>query len=211
VLRSIIWAVNHNMRRATVIAATIGQVVAYMFILGGLFLVFGGDFISGVWLIFIGWFLNNAADASRRQVTMQEAFSGVRVADLMTQQPITAPTHLTVSDLVHDYVLRRNVRSLPIVEGDRLLGIVTLGDIRHVPQDQWETTTVDSIMTPTDRLATVRPEDLLNRAITILAEKDLNLLPVVRGDTLVGVLNRSNLIRFMQIRDELGVSPPTGQ
>lgn len=207
VLRSIIWALNHNLRRATVIAATIGQGVAYLFILGGLLILFAGDLISGLWLIFIGWFLNNAADASRSQVAVEDSLRGVRVGDLMVPEPITAPSHLRVSELVHDYVLRRNVRSLPIVEDGRLLGVVTVGDIRHVPQEEWETTTVDSIMTPVEKLVTLRPEDSLSQAMAAMAERDLNQLPVVRGEVLVGVLNRSNLIRFMQIRNELGVNP----
>ena len=206
VLRSLIWAVTRSLRRATIIAAAVGQAVAYLFILGGLFLVFGGDFISGIWLIFIGWFLNNAADASRRQVAMRESLRGVRVADLMTLHPITAPPHLTISQLIHDYVLRQNVRALPIVEGDRLLGMVTVADIRHVPLELWDTTTVDSLMVPTEKLARVRPDDSLNQAVTALAEKDYHQLPVVRGDSLVGLLSRSNLVRFLRTRDELGIS-----
>ena len=81
VLRAILWGATGSMVRGTVIASVVGQVVAFLFIGYGIWLIFiDGDFLSGIWIGFIGWFLNSAAEATRRQVQVQEGFRGIKVA-----------------------------------------------------------------------------------------------------------------------------------
>src|SRR5215212_10989162 len=85
VLRAILWGTTKSMVRGTVIASVVGQVVAFLFIGYGIWQVFiDRDFLSGVWIGFIGWFLNSAAEATRRQVQVQEGFRGVKVGSVMT-------------------------------------------------------------------------------------------------------------------------------
>jgi len=69
VLRSILWWRNQNLRRATKTATNIGRIVGYLFIFGGIFFIFQGLWLNGLWLAFIGWFLENAAVGSYRQVS----------------------------------------------------------------------------------------------------------------------------------------------
>jgi Zn-dependent protease/CBS domain-containing protein len=209
VLRSILWGATADFRRATQIAAMTGNAVAYLFILGGLWIAFvRGDFFNGIWLAFIGWFLNNAADASRRQVEMQYRLAGVRVGDIMNPAPVVVEPEVTLRDLVNDYVLRRGVRALPVVEGDRLVGIITLSDIKEVPQEQWSTTTVGEVLRRRTGPVVATPRQDLASAITALAEGDLNQLPVVEDGRLVGLLTRSDIIRYFQLRELLGLDTP---
>lgn len=205
VFRAIVWGLTHSFRRATRIATAVGKSVAYLLIFGGLYVAFTGNFLSGIWLAFIGWFLSEAADASYRQMTVQESLRGVHVADLMTPQPITVGMHTSLREVVDDYLLRRNVRTLPVVEKDELVGLVTLNEIRAVPAERWPDVTVAEVMTPVDRLHTVTPRDDVSKALGAMGEEDINQLPVVENGHLVGVLSRGNLIRFLQVREELGV------
>ncbi len=206
VFRAIVWWATGSFQTATRVAVAAGHVVAFIFILGGLFLAFSGAFLSGIWLILIGWFLNNAAEASGRQTQEMEWFRGVRVRQVMNPAPTTVEPGLALSEVVHDYVLQRAVRAMPVVDADRrLVGMVTLNEIRQVPRDRWEETPVAVVMTRVEDLRTVRPEDELTEALRILAEYDINQLPVVDSGRLVGLLSRSNMIRFLQIREELGV------
>ncbi|MBI2864509.1 MAG: site-2 protease family protein [Chloroflexi bacterium] len=205
VFRAIVWYITGNMRRATKIAGTVGQGVAYLFIFGGLYMVFRGNFIGGIWIMVIGWFLSNAADMSVRQVEFQERFRGIRVGEIMNSHPTTVSPSISLRHLVEEFVLQRNLRAVPVVEGDQLVGMITLSDIRHVPQEQWDMVTVGEVMSGAGQLKTILPEDDLSKAVQALAEEDLNQLPVVRGRSLVGMLTRSNLIRFLKIREELGL------
>ncbi len=205
VFRAIVWYATNSLRRATQIAAAVGQGVAYLFIFGGLLLLFTGDFLSGIWIMVIGWFLSNAADMSARQVELQERFRGMRVGEIMNSHPTTVHPEITLRQLVDEFILRRNLRSVPVVAGEDLVGMITLSDIRHIPQEQWDIVTVGEVMSKSDQLRIVRPEDDLSTAVQALAEGDLNQLPVVKEHRLVGLLTRSNLIRFMRIREELGL------
>ncbi len=77
VLRSLLWALTHNLRQATRWAAWVGQAIAWLFVVIGLSEFFGASWpffgsgpVSSLWLVFIGWFLNGAAAASYQQVVI---------------------------------------------------------------------------------------------------------------------------------------------
>jgi Zn-dependent protease len=171
VLRAALWGATHDVRRATRWASLVGQVVGWMFIIAGLATFFGvriplvGGFVGGLWLAFIGWFLQSAATQSYRQVVVQDLLRGVTVASLMRPSgPAAAPT-TSVATLVHDYVMGTDERAFPMVRGDVLVGLICLDDVRKVPRQAWGTTTVGAIMTPVDRLTTVGPGDEAGEAL----------------------------------------------
>lgn len=204
VLRSIIWGATGNMVRATNIAATVGQVFAWGFIAWGVYQLLTGNLLGGIWTAFIGWFLNGAADASRQEVTMREVFRRIRVKDVMTPEPETISPQTTIQDLVEDVFLQRNTRVAPVCEADRPVGIVTLSDVRHVPQRNWPLTPVGDIMTR-EPLYAVGLEDDLASALQLLSEHDINQVMVMQDGQCVGLLRRSDIIRHMQISQELGL------
>ncbi len=204
VLRSFIWGVSHDMTRATRMAARVGQGFAYLFIILGLLWAFTGNIISGLWLVFIGWFLNNAAEMSYRQVRTEELVHGVHVQDMMTREVETVDPGVSIRHLVDTYILPHNRRALPVAEESNLVGIITLNDVRKVPREEWDYTVVRDVMTPRDRLYVLHPEDDVAQALGILGEQDINQLPVVNQGRVVGFVTRGHLIRFMQLRQDLG-------
>ncbi|HYP41099.1 MAG TPA: site-2 protease family protein [Chloroflexia bacterium] len=206
VLRSIIWGVTRNFQSATRIAGFIGQLVAYGFIFLGLYQTFfRGDFdLGGLWLAFIGWFLLNAAQQSVAGSTISNVTRGINVAQVMQQAPSMVAPHFTLAHLLTQFILPYNLRALPVGQDGRLEGIVTLSDIKDVPQDQWGTVTVGNVMTAGDKLRTVSPQDGLDHAMQLLSEGDFDQLPVVDNlGKLVGMLSRAHVLRWLQIRDEL--------
>lgn len=211
VLRAAVWWFTGSLRTATRVAVGAGHAVAFLLIFGGLLIAFSGALISGIWLILIGWFLNNAAEASGRQTEEMEMFRGVTVRRVMNPRPATVDADASLSELVHDHILQRGIRALPVVEDGRLQGMITLNEVRRIPRERWDETPVEAVMTRREDLQTVRPNDELARAVQIMAEYDINQLPVVEDGWLVGLLSRSNLIRFIQVREELGVSAPEGE
>ncbi|HUE75774.1 MAG TPA: site-2 protease family protein [Chloroflexota bacterium] len=204
VLRSIVWAVTDNVLKATRVASIVGRIIAYLFIFGGLYLAFTGVFLSGIWLIFIGWFLNTAAEGAYQQVLQKQLLEGVRVGEVMEPEPIGVPPSLSVSTLVDDYILRRGLRALPVIEGDRTIGIITLTDIKEQPRERWDTLTVGEVMGGRDGVRMVSPRDSLARAMSLLVDQDLNQVPVMDNGRLVGMLSRGRLLRNLQLRQELG-------
>ncbi|WP_448576860.1 CBS domain-containing protein [Thermomicrobium sp.] len=205
VLRALLWGTLGNVLRATRIAAGIGVAIGFLFMAGGLFLVFRSP-LSGIWLIALGWFLQNAAQQSYQQLVIRRLFEGVRVGQLMDPDPPTIRPDVTIDELV-DALLAYNVRSFPVVEDGRLVGIVTLTDVRHAPREQWPIRRVRDLMTPRERLITAKPEDDLERILRLMATHEIHQIPIVDDSRLLGLLTRNALLRFLQLRQELGRLP----
>ncbi|SRR5579884_1119530 len=210
VLRSIIWATTGSLRRATDIASFVGQGVGFLLILWGVSRLFGGDFLGGLWIAFIGWFLNNAAEATRQQQVLREDLRGIRVAEVMNPHPPLTGPETTVQEFVFDRVLREGERAVLVADQGALLGIVSITDAKSLPQQDWATTPVRAIMTPTP-LKTVSADDDLNGALKLLVEGTLNQLPVLRAGQVVGLLSRSDVLRFLQLREELHIRQMPGR
>ncbi len=93
VLRGIIWWATGDGLRATRIAARVGQVVAFAFIILGIFRFFAGAGIGGLWMAFIGWFLLEAAGASRAQVETSAVLGSVHAVDLLERDCLVVDGH----------------------------------------------------------------------------------------------------------------------
>lgn len=203
VLRSIVWSATGNLRRATEVAAGAGQVVAWLLMLWGFWRIFGGDVFGGLWTAAIGWFLQNAAQSSLAQTVMETHLRRLRIRDVMRPDVTAAEPATSVTELIERFVLPGARRAVPIAEDGRAVGIVTLSDIRDVPDDQRSTTPVSAIMTGQDALVTVTPDSALRAAVDALGEGDYEQLPVVEDGRLVGLLTRADVMRLLQIREAL--------
>ena len=206
VFRAALWRGTGSMERATRMAASVGMVIGFLFIVGGIVLVFQAT-ISGIWLVAIGWFLRSAAQQAAQQLVLRRVFEGVRAGALMDREPATVAPGVTLAELVEGYILGRNARGLPVVEGRSLEGIVTLTDVKGVPREEWARLRVRDRMTPRDRLVTVSPETGLDAVLRAMAQRDIHQVPVVRDGALAGLLTRNAVIQFLQLREALPAGP----
>jgi CBS domain-containing protein len=193
------------MVRATNIAATVGRLFGWAFIAFGVFeILFAGDWLGGLWIAFIGWFLSNAADASRREITLKEHLTGARVKDVihLGQESISPKT--TVADLVYGIFQQRFRRAMPVCQDNRPVGIVTITDVKGLPQEKWAQTPVEQIMTR-EPLYSVTPEDDLNAAMKLITQHDLNQVLVISQGQCVGLLSRADIIGYLQLSQELRI------
>jgi Zn-dependent protease/predicted transcriptional regulator len=210
VLRSILWAAVGDLRRATRWASGAGQVIAWLMIVSGISMAFGMQipllgtgFVSGLWLAFIGWFLNSASAQSYRQLVVHDILEGVPVERIMRIDPPTVSPSSSVSSLVHDRVMSTDDSGFPVLEDGSLVGIVTLEDVRTVPRGEWDTTNVRQIMTPSDRLVTVMPGEDGGAALDKLMQNDFRQLPVLNGNGLVGLFRRRDIVKWLQVHAKL--------
>jgi CBS domain-containing protein len=207
VFRAIIWARNKNRLRATRTAALTGEWIAYGIMGLGVMYTFLGGLVSGLWLLLIGFFLRNISAASYEQLVIETTLSGILVRDVMQTSIETVPPDLSVEELVHEHVLKRNARCFAVIAAGDFVGLVTLTDIRKIPREEWPTTSVYRAMTPTSQLHSVGPSENLAKVLQIMTMHDVNQLPVVYGRELVGMLNRGDVLRFIQVRREIGERP----
>ena len=205
VLRALLWKITGNLQKATRIASTTGQVIAYLFIIGGIVQIFSGLILGGLWIIFIGWFLHNAATVGYRQVVMREMLKELRAKDLMDTDFDMVPSDMTIQQLIDEYILKRRKHAFLVSDQGVLKGIICLEDVKAVSGEKRSTTLVGEMMTPKERLEVVSPEDHGQEVLTRLAGKDVGQLPVMENDEVKGILCRSDILRYLQVRQELGV------
>ncbi len=205
VLRSVLWQITGNLQRSTRWASRVGQVVAYLFILLGIWRIFTGDWVGGLWIAFIGWFLDNAASSSYQQMTVRNLLAGHKVKEVMSRECLEIGPDTTLDRLVNEHMLPRGARCFPVVEGGRVRGLLTLHNIKGVSQDRWSHTTVHEVMTPLDGLKRVGPDEELWTAMRDMTEEGVNQLPVMDDGQLLGMLGRDNIVSFLRIKGELGI------
>jgi Zn-dependent protease/CBS domain-containing protein len=203
VLRGVIWWITGNAAKATRAAAATGQVIAYGFIFLGILRFFGGAGFSGLWIAFIGWFLLSAAHASTAQVEVIETFRGVRVADLMTRDCTQVDGNTNLQTFVHEFLLRIGRRCFLVAEKGKFTGLITLNEVKEIPQARWPFTTVYDVMVPLERLRTVTPETPVAEALEILGRENIHQLPVVSNGRLEGMISRDQIMNQLLTRAEL--------
>ena len=211
VLRSILWGITGKLKTATRWATWIGHIVAWIFIIAGISMFFGANlpffgtgFISGLWLAFIGWFLNQAASQSYRQVVVQDLLEGIPVSRFMRSNLPSVPSQTTVSQLVDDHIMNSEERSFPVTDvSGKLVGVVSLEDIHKVPRKDWDTTPVSQVMIPRSELADLNPREDATEALDALSQKDLRQLPVVQDGQVVGMVRRADIMRWLQLHSEI--------
>src|SRR5216684_9122415 len=209
VLRSIIWRISGSMRQATRVASITGQVIAYLFIFGGIWLFFTGYILNGIWLGFIGWFLLSSAQSANSQAMLASVFRGVTVGEVMNPKPATVPADISLQQLIDAYFLPGALRYALVMQADQLVGLITLSDIRHIPREQWGQVPVSTAMIPLSRLHVVTPQQSLSEVLPLMAGRDVNQLPVVQNDALVGIVSRDAIVHYLEIRRSLGVDTST--
>ncbi|UCC71202.1 MAG: site-2 protease family protein [Gemmatimonadota bacterium] len=203
-LRSLVWHVTRDVRKATRLASLTGQGFGFVMIGFGMLSLFQGYLVSGIWLIFIGWFLSQAAEASYRQLLTRRILEGVKVKEAMTRNPETVGPDLTLRDLVDDYILRRRYSAFPVQSGDgRPLGLITLSQVKEVDRDAWPITPVSRVMTQICEAVTVRPDDTLAQVLTKLEGAGVGRALVVEDGRLEGVISRADVSAWMDRYQQL--------
>jgi Zn-dependent protease/CBS domain-containing protein len=203
VVRSLIWWRSKNLQRATKIAANIGRAIGFLFILGGIWWALSGNLFNGIWLVLIGWFLETAASSSYKQMLLQDILKGHTASEVMSRDCLTVPPDITIEHLVNEHILSSGRRCFPVVSGDRAEGLMTLGNVRSVPRDARKSTLVRDAMTPLSQVKSVSPNEDLANILQILSENDINQVPVIWENKVVGIVARDNLINFINVRSEL--------
>jgi Zn-dependent protease/CBS domain-containing protein len=205
VLRGIIWWATGDGVRATRIAARVGQIVAFGFILIGLWRFFHGAGLGGLWIAFIGWFLLDAARASRAEVEITQVLQGVRVGDLVERDCLEVNGNENLLTFVNEHLLRTGKRCFLVRSGNEIEGIITPQEIKKTAHARWPYITVGQAMRPLDQLHAVTPDTPVTEAMEIMAREDVNQLPVVKDGHVEGFISRAGILRLLLTRAELGM------
>jgi len=203
VLRAILWGITGDLQRSTRWASRLGSIIAYSFIFGGIcWIVFLREYMNGLWLIFIGWFLNNAALSTYSNMLVKHVLGGHTANEIVNRNCSRIAPDLPMDAVVNNYILAQGLRCLPVVEGERLLGLVTWQSVKAVPPEQWSRMHAVNAMVPIEQVKAVRPDCDLWNALEQMGGEGVSQLAVAQDGQLVGLLTRDAIMGFLQLHAE---------
>lgn len=200
ILRAVLWRVRRDRTWAAVTAAKAGEAFGYLLVALGVGRLFFGVGVGGLWFIFLGWFLLNAARSEQAQTVLSDALSHVKVFDVMTPDPVTAPDYITVRSLLEEYVLRTRHSAFPLVDFDgRPAGLVTLAQVRSVPSERRDDTRVRDVACPLADVPVARPDERLLDLLPRMRACGQGRALVLVDDRLVGVVTTTDVTRAVEL------------
>jgi Zn-dependent protease len=215
VLRAALWRWRGDRESAAVTAARAGRIVGFVLVgLGLLETLMTGGF-DGIWLALVGWFLISAATAEEQQAHAGNRLSGVRVADVMTSEPVVADGGMTLAGFVDRLAMSYRFSSYPLVDDTgRLTGLVTLNRVRAVGPGRWPESRLRDIACPPEGVPTARPDEPL---VALLSRMhgctDGRAVVLDQHDRVIGIVSSIDISRALQLADLRsfrGYPPPRG-
>lgn len=199
VLRSLVWKATQSQERATRVASLTGSVLGFGLIGVGVVAIFTNSLITGIWLMFIGWFIQSTASSVRQSNSERLVVSGRTVGDAMDRQLRIVPPGLSLRRLVDEYIVAQMQRAYLVMLGDTFYGLITVSDVRSVPAEEWGTKWVSEAMTKSEDTVTLSPDDPLEKGLKLLADRNIQQAVVIEDDVPVGLLTRAGVLRVMEI------------
>jgi Zn-dependent protease len=203
VFRGALWKHSKNLIQSTRTATRVSEAISLIMMLGGFVAIILGDFVDGIWIVVVGWFIRSGAETSLRQTLVGETLSGVTVGDIMTHQILTVPPNITIQQLVSDYFLVHPHEGYPVVDGGKLLGLITLDGVRAIPKETRGYEIVAKAMIPIERTQVAPPNLSALDALQMMARERVGRLLVTKDGQLVGVVTQGDLMRTIRTRQEL--------
>ncbi len=208
VLRAVLWRMRKDRGSATRIAARLGRGFGYLLIAAGIVEFFvTGPLVGGLWLVFLGWFMLGAAEAEESRAILVRALGGVRVADVMSPDPVVGPDWISVDELINQYLLSHRFTTLPVRDFDgKLSGLVTLSQVKQVPPEARPRTRVREIAMPLQQVPTARSTETLVDVLDRFDQPGQRLL-VMDDGRLVGIVSPRDIAHALQMAGLAGGRP----
>ena len=196
VFRSILWAIYGDIKKATRIAAYGGKIFAiFLIVVGFLGMFFGG--YGGLWFIFIGFFLYYIAGASYEQIILKELLSKVYVKEIMLTKPVAVKQDITIAGLFSK-MLKSRKESILVMKDKKITGIVSVNNMKNIPKKEWGKLKVSDIMIK--NIKSIAPEENAFKALMIMLQNKIDIIPVKKNGKVVGVLSKDSIIHYIRIK-----------
>jgi Zn-dependent protease/predicted transcriptional regulator len=211
VLRAVLWRARGDLQWATRVASRAGSTVGLILMGLGVLRALTGDFFGGLWFVLIGLFLRQAAEGSYRQLVLRRALGPLAVRDVMTREVVHVAPDLSVARAVSDYFWRYHVTSFPVLDGGRVVGLLSIHGVGEVPQDRWERTVVREVMLPLTEALSASPDDRVPAALDKLSRNGLGRLAVLDHGRLAGYLSLKDVMHALTVSTAGGMRSPSRQ
>lgn len=197
-LRAFVWWRTGDPDRATRVAAIGGVVVGVLLIAAGAVSMVVSSWLSGLWLILLGWYLQGAARQERMASGARSRIAGVTVANLATRDPYKVPPDMPLDRVVDEATRLQQARAIPVVADGRFLGLLTSHSITRIPRSSWPITLASAAMIAPAEVATATPEQPIEAALADMLRRNVNQLVVVEDGRFAGMIDRNAITRLLE-------------
>jgi Zn-dependent protease len=203
VLRAILWGAWNDLRRATRIASSVGAAVGVALMVLGAVQFFMGRSVGGLWMLIIGMFVRNAARSSYQQLLFRRALEGVPVRKFMAVDAVTVPPATTVAKLIEDYIYKHHFKLYPVVDGETLVGCVTLDQVKELSPEDRPVRKVGDLVRGCTPENTVGPDEDVMKALAQMQRTGRSRLIVAKDGKLAGVIALKDIMGFIALKLDL--------
>jgi Zn-dependent protease len=204
-VRAVLWRATGDYDRATTIMSWAGQGFGFLCIAGGILsAALAQEWFNGVVLVFIGWVLQIAALQSYRPVVLRRVLRGIKAQDVVARDCPLISRELSISHLIHDYILVGGQRYFIVNRGGRLEGVVSLRDMKKMSKKRRHSATVGKIMTPASELRVTRATQPAASLLEQMNEWQLDYMPVLERGRVIGLVVRDELALLAKTRAAVG-------
>ncbi|MEK7773609.1 MAG: CBS domain-containing protein, partial [Deltaproteobacteria bacterium] len=204
VFRALWWARTGDLNTATKVASGIGKGFAAFLIVFGLVQMFTGNLTGGIWYVLIGVFVRQAAESGYQQLLIKRALEKVKVKDIMSKNVVTIDGGRTLAEAVEEYFFKYHFVSFPVTSDGRVIGLLTLGNIRAVEKQAWGSTLVKDAMRRLGGADFLSPDDNAIDALNRMSGSDAGRLTVLEDGVLAGIISRRDIMKLLEFKAGLG-------
>ena len=193
VFRALTWKFTGDLAKATRWATTGGRWLGLTLIVLGIFDALAGALLSGLWLVFIGFFLRGAAGMAARQFALEQALRGVHASQVMYSETSVLESDMTLEDVASGPAMRTTRDAFPVRDHGLVVGRLTLDDLTETPREAWPSTTVRDVMSTIDDGSVVRPETDMGEVLTKIKASEGGQVFVMENGTVLGSISARDL------------------
>ncbi len=196
VLRSILWAITHDMLKATRWASRMGQLLGYALIAIAVVGVLNGS-LDLIWFAVMGWFLSTLAGAAYQQQLLKVRLSEVPLSSVMSSPVAYVSSETTLDEMAHSYFLGGRHSRYPVVSEGRVIGLIELQALRDMPRDDWVNKTVGEVAHTDLAEVVATPDVTVDRVLARLEPSGPGAVLVVEDGRLAGIVTRADVIQLV--------------
>lgn len=203
VLRSLIWHFSKDLHKATKIASSLGKVFGYLLIVVGVFLTLNGNLFNGIWLVFLGWMINQMSTSSYQSMVVSNIFDKIHVREFMNGKIVSVDSAISVRELIDAYIFKYKYTTFPVMSAGQVVGIINANSVKEVPRESLLQTTVGSIVIPITDSVIVAPDETVSSAMQKILGNGIGRVLVMEGGALVGLISKTDILNYLDLYNKL--------
>ena len=221
VLRSAVWGLTGDTKRASRVAFAVGRVVFFLLIGWGAWRILSGDVFGGVWIALIGWFLMSSARAEARgeayKERLEQSDSSPVARDALSfpvelatsPMPPMVESDLTVTQVMTGMASMSPSSSIPIARNGELSGFIVRQDLDDVPFGERSDFAVGELVNSSS-LRVISRDEPVREALSAMDRHRVSQLVIMDDDYVIGIVTRQGIVQaLLEFQPGSGRSDPT--